>query len=83
MATIREVLYQHTKKNSSRSIARAFNISNTTVKKYGLIKIWIDSIFYHCIIQCVNYKRWLCLKLLKIKSVAILSTLFMGGCLSC
>ena len=34
MATIREVLYQHTKKNSSRSIARAFNISNTTVKKY-------------------------------------------------
>lgn len=32
MATIREVLYQHTKKNSSRSIARAFNISNTTVK---------------------------------------------------
>ena len=34
MATIREVLYQHTKKNSSRSIARAFSISNTTVKKY-------------------------------------------------
>ena len=34
MATIREVLYQHTKKNSSRSIARAFNMSNTTVKKY-------------------------------------------------
>ena len=28
MATIREVLYQHTKKNSSRSIARAFNMSN-------------------------------------------------------
>jgi response regulator of citrate/malate metabolism len=34
MSTIREVLYQHTKKNSSRSIARAFNMSNTTVKKY-------------------------------------------------
>lgn len=34
MATIREVLYQHTKKNSSRTIARSFSISNTTVKKY-------------------------------------------------
>lgn len=34
MATIREVLYQHTKKISSRNIAKAFNMSNTTIKKY-------------------------------------------------
>jgi biotin operon repressor len=34
MATIREVLYQNTKKVSSRNIAKAFNMSNTTIKKY-------------------------------------------------
>lgn len=34
MATIREVLYQHIKGSSERKIARALNISRTTVSKY-------------------------------------------------
>jgi transposase len=34
MAIIREVLYQNRKKVSSRNIAKAFNMSNTTIKKY-------------------------------------------------
>ena len=34
MATVREVLHQHTKKVSSRNIAKAFKISRTTIRKY-------------------------------------------------
>ena len=34
MATVREVLYQHTKKFSARAIARSFGMSKTTVRKY-------------------------------------------------
>ena len=34
MATIREVLYQHIKGVSTRSIARSFGLSRNTVKKY-------------------------------------------------
>lgn len=34
MATVREVLYQHKKKVSSRNIAKAFKISRTTIRKY-------------------------------------------------
>lgn len=34
MATIREVLYQHTKNISARSIAKSFGMSKTTIRKY-------------------------------------------------
>jgi transposase len=34
MATIREILYQHTKNISARSIAKSFGISRTTIQKY-------------------------------------------------
>jgi transposase len=34
MATVREVLYQHTKKISVRAIAKSFSMSKTTVSKY-------------------------------------------------
>ena len=34
MATIREILYQHTKLVSTRAIAQSFGISRTTIAKY-------------------------------------------------
>ena len=34
MSTIREVLYQHIKGNSQRQIARSFDLSRDTVRKY-------------------------------------------------
>jgi len=34
MATVREILYQHTKNISARAIAKSFGISRTTIKKY-------------------------------------------------
>ena len=34
MATVREVLHQHTKKVSARGIAKSFGMSKTTVRKY-------------------------------------------------
>lgn len=46
--------------NKSEFVKYIANQQNIT-QDDGLIKIWIDSIFYHCIIRLVNYKRWLCL----------------------
>ena len=34
MSTIREVLYQHIKGNSQRQIARSFDLSRDTIRKY-------------------------------------------------
>ena len=44
MATVREVLYQHTKKFSARAIARSFGMSKTTVRKYVIFQSRIQQI---------------------------------------
>lgn len=53
------------------------------IDSYGLIKYKVDLFCYVGRIRQKFYQFILCLKLSKIKLVAILLTLFMGGCLSC